>query len=99
MGLPARRLTELNTWRGPTRSSSSTGGTMTTMIRRLEEWRRKPGFLGAEAMLHTLCGRVEAFASGTGAMAGFDAFMSQIDVSSPDRMGIRVLRIEAERPR
>src|ERR1700694_3808014 len=83
MGLPARRLTELKTWRGPTRSSSSTGGTMTTIIRRLREWRRKPGLLGAEAMLHTLCGRIGAFASGTRAMADFDASMSQIDVSSP----------------
>src|SRR5712691_4518349 len=50
MALPARRLTELNTWRGPTRSSSSTGGTTTTMIRRLEEGRREPGFLDAGAM-------------------------------------------------
>src|SRR6267143_1112677 len=51
MVLPARRLTELNTWRGPTRSSSSTGGTTTTMIRRWPEaWRRKRGFLDAGAM-------------------------------------------------
>src|SRR5215472_1507934 len=50
MVLPARRFTELNSWRGPTRSSSSTGGTTTTMIRRLNEWRRKPGFLDVEAM-------------------------------------------------
>jgi hypothetical protein len=56
---------------------------MTTIIRRLGEWRRKPGLLGAEAMLHTLCGRIGAFASGTRAMADFDASMSQIDVSSP----------------
>src|SRR5262245_11153602 len=34
MDLPARRLTELKTWSGPTRSSSSIGGTTTTMIRR-----------------------------------------------------------------
>ena len=27
---------------------------MRTMIRRLEAWRREPGFLGAEAMLHSL---------------------------------------------
>lgn len=72
---------------------------MTTMIRRLEEWRRKPGFLAAEAMLHSLCRRVEAFASGTRAMADFDASMSQIDVSSPDRMSIKVLWIEAKGPR
>jgi len=72
---------------------------MTTMIRRLGEWRREPGLLGAEAMLHTLCGRIEAFASGTRAMADFDASMSQIDASSPDRMALRVPRIEAEGPR
>src|ERR1700736_5654284 len=61
MALPARRLTEWNTWRGPTRSSSSTGGTTTTMIRRLEEGRRKPGFLDAEVMRPPLCRRVHAF--------------------------------------
>src|SRR5215813_13120767 len=31
---PASRFTELNTWSGPTRSSSSTGGTVTTTMRR-----------------------------------------------------------------
>src|SRR5262249_46369246 len=45
MFLPARRLTELKTWSGPTRSSSSTGGTMTTMIRLLAELRARADFL------------------------------------------------------
>src|SRR5215813_11041961 len=35
MRRPARRFTELKTCSGPTRSSSSTGGTATTTIRRL----------------------------------------------------------------
>src|SRR6266850_3308337 len=46
MGLPARRLTELNTWSGPTRSSSSTGDTTTTMMRRLAEGRRTRSLCG-----------------------------------------------------
>src|SRR5262249_10730035 len=45
MFLPARRLTELKTWSGPTRSSSSTGGTIMTMIRRLAELRARADFL------------------------------------------------------
>src|SRR4029450_891198 len=36
MARPASRFTELNTWSGPTRTSSSTGGTTTTTIRRLD---------------------------------------------------------------
>src|SRR5215831_4026646 len=51
MALPARRLTELNTCRGPTRSSSSTGGTAMTVIFRLEEKRRKLGLFESGAML------------------------------------------------
>src|ERR1700687_1018868 len=48
MALPARRWTELNTWRGPTRSSSSTGGTIRTTILRLAEPRRAPALLDPE---------------------------------------------------
>src|SRR5437667_8778086 len=56
MGLAASRLTALKTCSGPTRSSSSIGGTTTTMIRRLEEWR---------CTIHSLCGGAEAFRKGS----------------------------------
>src|ERR671912_540150 len=36
MVLPASRFTELNTWRGPTRSNSSTGGTRTAVMRQVD---------------------------------------------------------------
>src|SRR5712664_4242040 len=68
---PARRLTELKTCRGPTRSSSSTGGTATTTIRRLGEWGRKPGFLDPEPMLHPVSRRNEAFRSPNTPFGGF----------------------------
>jgi hypothetical protein len=62
------------------------GGTMTTMIRRLEEWRRKPGFLDEEAMPLHYAGASKRLTSETSVMADFDGFLSQIDLSSSDRM-------------
>src|SRR4029453_5068454 len=61
---PARRFTELNTCSGPTRSSSSTGGTTRTIIRRFEGGRREPTFLeGAATRPLPLWGGGGAFAS------------------------------------
>src|SRR5215469_1101649 len=54
MVLPARRFTELNTWRGPTRSSSSTGGTTTTTTSRLEEYGCWPDLYALAIRLGTM---------------------------------------------
>src|SRR5689334_3571852 len=80
MVLPARRLIELNTWSGPTRSSSSTGGTITTTIRRLAACRRRRGPLDGEGMGAITIRPIPAPAQGvTAALADLDGSLSQID--------------------
>jgi len=49
---------------------------MTTMIRRLEEWRRKPGFLDEKAMRPHYAAASKRFARGTTAVADFDGSVS-----------------------
>src|SRR5215469_3522651 len=83
MFLPASRFTELNTWRGPTRSSSSTGGTTTTMIRRTEGARGTPEFLlVAGISLANYRAKVKPCASLNIGMADFDGLVSQIASSA-----------------
>ena len=72
MRRPARRLTELNTCRGPTRSSSSTGGTTTVTIRRTDGGQRGPGDFDVEACDPThYVAALERSARGEGRAGGF----------------------------